>query len=321
MWGTKLLNFHRMLVNDPVRMTAYRDAIHATVKPGDVVLDVGSGSGVLALFACQAGARRVHCVERDPIIHLARALSKANGFAECMVVHKCSVSELILPEPVDVIQSELIGKSGLGQRMAEVVGHCRDRFLRPGGSLLPRTVSLYVAPADASAARAVQSLPDAESYGIDFTAFSEAVATVPLSARIDPLELVVEGKVAYRYEAATAPLNDAFDCRLEFAVEQSRQFGGFVCWFDAELAPGSHLGNHPPGCASWDNHLFTVPEPVIVEPGDTIQLRLAARDDHRMQSLWRWETKVVRNSKVLADYRQSTLQAGLLVPQRGAHGA
>jgi ribosomal protein L11 methylase PrmA len=64
---------------DANRMRALRSAIDATVKPGDVVIDVGTGTGVLALMACAAGARRVYAIERGPIIELARKIVAANG--------------------------------------------------------------------------------------------------------------------------------------------------------------------------------------------------------------------------------------------------
>jgi len=77
------VSFHRMLLNDVVRMEAYRRAIFQTVKRGDTVLDVGSG--ILAMLACQAGAGRVYAVEQGPVIAAARELATANGFADRIV--------------------------------------------------------------------------------------------------------------------------------------------------------------------------------------------------------------------------------------------
>ena len=76
------LGFHRMLIADRVRSDAYQRAIRALVREGDVVLDIGTGSGLLAMFACQAGASRVYAVERTSIASVARELARANGFAD-----------------------------------------------------------------------------------------------------------------------------------------------------------------------------------------------------------------------------------------------
>ena len=49
-----ILDQHRALLGDSVRTNAYAEAIGRVVGAGDVVLDLGSGSGVLAILACRA---------------------------------------------------------------------------------------------------------------------------------------------------------------------------------------------------------------------------------------------------------------------------
>jgi protein arginine N-methyltransferase 1 len=316
MGENKTVSFHRMLINDAVRTGAYRDAIFATVRPGDVVLDIGSGSGVLALFAAQAGAGHVHCVEREAIIRIARELAEANGFADRISFHQCDIRELQLDGPVDLIQSELIGKAAIGEQMAELVGWCRDRFLRPGGVILPPRVDLFVAPVELIALAARTSLPPFDVYGLDFAPLAARNANAPVSTRVEPGDVIAPGQVAYHYDAATAPLTDCFDAALSFDVEDVRTLNGFTIWFEAELAPGITLGNAPPGTGSWDHSFFPMPRPVALAPGDRIDLRVAARDDSAMEWLWRWDTRVLRGGCEIATYRQSTLQGALPVPER-----
>ena len=81
------LPYHASLLGDPHRMAAYERAIRAVVKPGAIVLDVGTGTGVLAMMAARCGARRVHAVESMPIERAARALVAANGLSERVLVH------------------------------------------------------------------------------------------------------------------------------------------------------------------------------------------------------------------------------------------
>jgi len=80
--NAQTLEFHRSMLVDDARMQAYLHAILKTVQPGDVVLDIGSGTGIMAHFACLAGARHVYAVEQGPVIELAKAISQRNGYGD-----------------------------------------------------------------------------------------------------------------------------------------------------------------------------------------------------------------------------------------------
>ena len=79
------VEYHQTILADEVRIQSYLRAMLKVVEPGDVVLDIGSGTGILAYFACMAGARRVYAVEQDPIVELAQAVCHRNGFQDRVV--------------------------------------------------------------------------------------------------------------------------------------------------------------------------------------------------------------------------------------------
>lgn len=62
------------------------------------VLDVGTGSGILAIWAAQAGARKVYAVEATKMSEHARALVKANDVQHVVEVIEGSMEDLTLPE-------------------------------------------------------------------------------------------------------------------------------------------------------------------------------------------------------------------------------
>jgi predicted RNA methylase len=106
------IEVHRTMLCDRVRTEAFRRAIDSVVRPGDVVLDVGAGTGILSLFAARAGAERVYAVERTTVAVLAQELAAANGVAEVVQVIHGDLRDIDLPERVDVIVSEWLGGSG-----------------------------------------------------------------------------------------------------------------------------------------------------------------------------------------------------------------
>jgi len=96
-------------LKDEVRTNAFRKAIHKVVKPGDIVLDAGSGSGILSFFAAEAGAKKVYAAEIEPT--LARQLRKSielNHLAKIVEVIEGDIQKIELSHPIDVVIAELI---------------------------------------------------------------------------------------------------------------------------------------------------------------------------------------------------------------------
>ena len=137
------IEVHRTMICDRVRTEAFERAINAVVRPGDVVLDVGAGSGILSLFAARAGAARVYAVERTSVAVLAQDLAEANGFGEVIEVIHGDLMDIELPEKVDVIVSEWLGGFGIDEGMLVPVIVARDRWLKPGGVMIPGSVTAW----------------------------------------------------------------------------------------------------------------------------------------------------------------------------------
>src|SRR5438094_143041 len=108
-----ILDEHRQYPADGNRVSAFRHAIEEVVTPGDVVLDLGSGTGILGLMACRAGAKRVYAVDEGPIVGLAREVAKANGFQDRITHIKGLSTRVALPEKVDIVLADQVGRFGL----------------------------------------------------------------------------------------------------------------------------------------------------------------------------------------------------------------
>ena len=123
------------MLQDYVRTGTYRHAFmsNTTDFTDKVVLDVGTGTGILALFAVQAGARKVYAVEASESAEVARTLVAANGYADKIEIIQGKLEEINLPEKVDIIISEPIGFLLVHERMLETYAVARERFLKPGG--------------------------------------------------------------------------------------------------------------------------------------------------------------------------------------------
>lgn len=157
---------HREMLSDKIRTDAYEHAItrNSSLLEGAVVMDLGCGTGILSLFAAKAGAKKVIAVEGSKKMSLmAQQVAKANGYwnehtqesGDCRregvimvvqgMIEELDLGSLIECDRVDVLVSEWMGYCLLFESMLNSVLFARDRWLKPGGAILPDVAEMYVA--------------------------------------------------------------------------------------------------------------------------------------------------------------------------------
>jgi predicted RNA methylase len=129
---------------DTQRVGYLREAIERTVRPGDVVVDAGSGTGLLGMFAARAGAARVYCLELNPDFRpVIEEHARRNGLADKIIASTADAAGCDLPEDVDVIISEVISGGFFYEPQLQIINNLR-RFLKPHGRLVPKAMTNYV---------------------------------------------------------------------------------------------------------------------------------------------------------------------------------
>lgn len=271
--------YYESMLADRVRMRRYRRAIAQVLRPGDVVADLGTGLGVLALMAAQAGAARVYAVDnRAPVLDLAARVLAANPGGERVRLVAGDARELQLDEPVDLIVNELIGDFGTDENIWECVAGFARRNLRPGGRILPRRLRTRLAPVEYRGE--FRGVWGADWQGLDLRPAIQAPCRpgpVLVGLRHRPRELAPP---ALLEDARFGPAMGKRDYRPrhDFTVAAAGEVQGFVGWFEAELADGIGLANYPcyPSC-HWVNWNWPLTPPVPVAPGDRLRVALDAR--------------------------------------------
>lgn len=134
-------SIHHWMLRDFTRVSAYRNAIFAHAKD-KVVLDLGCGSGILSIFAAQAGARKIYAIEESEISILAENMFKTNGCTDLVTLLSGNSLDIELPERVDLIIHEILGNDPFYENMLPYLDDARARFLKPGGRLLPNRIDV-----------------------------------------------------------------------------------------------------------------------------------------------------------------------------------
>jgi predicted RNA methylase len=166
------LELQRRMVADRPRTDAFAAAIQEVVRPTDTVLDVGTGTGILAMLAARAGARKVYAIDQSDIADAAARLVVENRLDDRVEVIKGSAAELELPEKVDLLISEWLGHVAFVEGMLADVLAARDRNLAEGGRMLPARVRVMLAP-----------LPDRILYTAEGPGFWRAAASAARACR------------------------------------------------------------------------------------------------------------------------------------------
>ena len=288
------------MLADSSRMDAYATALRHVIKPDSVVMDLGCGPGVFALLACKLGARRVYAVEPNNVVGLAREAAAANGFADRIEFFEKLSTEITLPEPADIIVSDLRGVLPFFQQHIPSIIDARQRLLAPRGVLIPRRDVLWAAVVEAPEQYAELVSPWQDQFDLDLSAGTRFITNMWRKAQIRPEQFLAEPAcwTTIDYDEVESP-----DARAEISWRAARNgtAHGFGVWFDSELAGDIRFSNHPAAPQIiYGQGFFPFSQPVEVSEGDRIALRLTAKfvqDDY----VWRWDTSFLNTT-----FKQST---------------
>jgi protein arginine N-methyltransferase 1 len=304
-----IVDEHREYLADLPRVRAYADALKAVVRPGDVGLDLASGTGILGLLACQAGAARVYAIESGDIATLARQIAIDNGLADRITVIAEHSSRAILPERVDFIVTDLAGRFGFEAGLFEILRDARRRFLKPGGRLIPRDVSMWIAPVESADVRSQVDFWGEARHGVRFDAAHAIARSTGYPRHFTPADLLSPGT---RLTGADLSVDvTTMSGTAAFVVARKGSLDGVAGWFSATLADGIELTNAP-GHANRINRrnvFFPLRDRVAVGEGDRVTVTMVIRPE---SLIVRWRVEVHRGASLVHSTDTSTFSGMLL---------
>ncbi|XWS65458.1 hypothetical protein CRYUN_Cryun05aG0114300 [Craigia yunnanensis] len=298
---------HRDMISDKVRTDAYRQALlkNPSLLNDAVVMDVGCGTGILSLFAAQAGASRVISIEASQkMATVATQIAKDNGLwrskTDTEVNNNCTgvievvqsmVENLdksiqIQPHSVDILVSEWMGYCLLYESMLSSVLFARDRWLKPGGAILPDTATIFVA----GFGKGGTSLPFWENvYGFNMSSIGKEVvedaAKFPIVDIVNHHDLVTNSAVLQSFDLATMKPDDVdftataeLEAKLDSLASNHNDLEhkailcyGIVLWFDTgftsrfckEMSTVLSTSPYTPK-THWSQTILTFREPIAM---------------------------------------------------------
>lgn len=314
--GYHVTGYAAMITCEP-RMSAYAEALRQAITPGCRVIDIGAGSGIFSLLACQYGAGSVVAIEPNDAVEVLRGSASANGYEDRITLFRGLSTDYVGPR-ADVIISDLRGCLPLFEQHIPSIVDARLRLLAPGGRMIPARDRLY--------AGLVHDpefyLPCVEpwlrnAYGLDLSGGHRFAVNQSRKASFTPLDLMAAPQELLQldYETITDP-NMSVDFTL--VPEAPGEAHGILVWFDAELAPGIGYSNAPGEPEQvYGQTFFPFEAPVALAAGDRIAIKLRANLIEG-EYVWSWTSSVWRDEAATPElvYRQSTFLSRVLSPDK-----
>lgn len=313
--------FHHLMLQDRLRMEAYRKAIFEVVQPGDHVIDLGAGTGILSQWALEAGAARVTGIEMNAeILALAVSRLKEAGHDERFAPVNQLSYDFEPNAPADVLISEIIGNMADNEDFQPILEDAIRRFLKPGGRVLPLAVSSYLVPVAATkshkdlCAGKVASL--SPHYDVEELYRQRGVRS-PFDIYYDCIvpfdRYLAEPQQVCRYSGKwdQAP---TYAHQRSYVLHSSGRFTGLKGYFVAELSPQTILdisgGDVSAGetSDSWKHAYLPIKTPIEVQRGDILKLTFSrsypANHEIEFRQIYDWRGVVERQGNVIGEFSQ-----------------
>ncbi|HTI60175.1 50S ribosomal protein L11 methyltransferase [Mucilaginibacter sp.] len=290
---------HIAMLNDRVRTNKFEKAIKQVVRKGDVVVDIGTGTGILAIAAARAGAKKVYAIEAGSMADVAQAVINTTEYTDRITLIRSWSTQVELPEKADVLVSEIIGNDPFDENVLPVFFDARQRLLTPGARLIPGSIKVIGLPVQVPE-RMLKNriLHEADLvnwekwYDIDFSALKNIDAD--LSKHLIKLDTERLKNVAIFNDPlvlAEVDLNAITNLKIDNYVSGTvaHEFNGLLIHF--ELGLDDLLLSNQPGlpdrATSWVNFVWYLPGAAKLKIGDdyTINYKYSGGRDSEIRLL------------------------------------
>ncbi len=249
-----------MLLGQKTRLTKFDQAIRQIVEPNDYVVDLGTGSGVLAIMATKAGARKVTGIDiNQESLEYARQAAVLNGVDDKIEFVEKHVLDFIPDERADVVICEMLSSILLIEQQIPASYHAVENILKPKGIIIPQNATIFIVP--------VESPMMVERFSFEQLQFPKVVQTV----RSDSVKDLADLQVLHEFDL-TKPASDyCIDETLQFSIITDGVIQGFAGLFESELYNNIKLNMED----GWKQLFLPLQEPVRVTTGDKFSIRVA----------------------------------------------
>jgi len=279
---------HEEMLKDSSRTLSYRSAMYKNkdLFKDKIVLDVGCGTGILSMFAAKAGAKQVYAIDMSNIIEKAKEIVSLNGLDDKITLIRGKLEDIELPvKQVDIIISEWMGYFLLYESMLDSVIYARDKYLAPGGLILPDKCNMYIAGIEDGQYKEEKIHFWEDVYGFDYSPFIDVAMVEPLVDTVENNSLITTPHKFFEFDINTVTKEGLeFHRKFDLKAIDNEFCHAYIVWWDAEF-PGNHKVTLPTGpmdkYTHWKQTVFYMDQVLDLKKGDTITGSIASRRNQK----------------------------------------
>ncbi len=248
------------LLGQRSRLNKFRQAIQEVVKTGDYVVDIGTGSGILAILAAKAGADRVSAIEVNPeSLQYAKRAAQMNEVEKVIEFIEGDFSDFDPDKRADVVICEMLSSMMLVEQQIPASFHATEKILKPDGVILPREVKVYIVP--------VECVEIWERFQYEDLKFPRVVQTATRDASRDLADM----GLLETFDLRNLKQDVRVDKTMQFSTVDKGTIHGLVGVFESNLWGDIHLKMDD----GWKQLFIPLTQPIRVEVGDMISFRIS----------------------------------------------
>jgi type I protein arginine methyltransferase len=280
-------------LGDAERVEAYQRAIERHVRPGQVVVDVGTGTGLRALLAARRAPGKLYAVDASRNLDTARWVAQRNGYSDIEFVRMDS-TRFRPSGKVDVLLHEQVGDAlfdaGLVPRLLDL----RERVLARGGRILPNQFEVFFEPVQLREEARLPFIWDQRLPEVDFSclrALRDALDPAYFSRLIQPRDverLLCDPEPAFAFDLETLRAG-ALPRRVRSArpVVREGRMDGLCLFYRARFDSELSFDTFPLRQRACAPVLLLRMEPRDFARYETLRLELSLPDPADVTT-WRW---------------------------------
>jgi len=279
--------WHFDIIDDHIRLQTYAEALNRFVKPGMIVFEIGTGTGILSMLAVKAGARHVYTCEIQPhVAETARRIIDKNGYREQItVINKDALTVKLgedIPEQADLFVAEIVDDTLLGERVLPLTEFARHQVLKPQAILLPHTISARGCLINKQGLR--QNYRANTVMGFDLSPFNRFTPTElslgRAGAEVEPLSEDIE-LIKFDLNSDAPPESTSY---FKVVANRDGKAEALMRWLHLDFGEGIVFENKLPQKSCWWPHIHIFNKELPIRKDEEISFELY----HNRDRLFLW---------------------------------